>query len=392
MFCPSCYVDCGKHAQSDADGRAMFENLDPELLFNLMTVADGYSPLESGMVDPDESVVRLQLEAKPPLPDEPGHVVRARVVDAAGNPVQHAVVTPMMFYFPPSENSRAYGTSDVPGADPLGITDAEGFFEIVSPTKINRVAAVVRARALCSQVLNNLGADDPTQIIVLKEGATVSGQLVDGAGRPVVGRTVGLSQADRSMEAYVGDYSIDTDENGKFLFVNVPAGQEVYVFGKWKSLSEVGSVQPVRFKTPGDGQQTEEVKLSLSTGHTFRGRVVLSDGQPIPEGKGVMLVSSHSIWDACPEFILPSDGSFELRNLPTDSYDIGVHIQGYHLSNQNPSFDSLNRMSITGRIERNIDRFIVLMEPGPMDWSMQQPREKPLQSYTGPVPASGESN
>ncbi len=390
IFCPSCYVDCGKRGVTDAGGAAEFADLDPTLLFNLMTVADGFTALESGFVNPADGVVKIQMEARPPRPEGPGHVVRARVVDAAGKPVAHASVTPVMFHFAQDGSSRAYGSSHVSGADPLALTDADGYFELTSPTKIDRVQAFVKARALCSQIVGSLKPDQPDQQVTLREGTSVSGTLLDDAGRPVAGRSVGLSQVNRGVDWYIGDFTIDTDEHGQFLFVNVPAEQEVYVYGKWTSISAVGAVEPIKIKTGADGQMSEGVQLSVKVGHTLRGRVVLADGKPIPKGKGVLLVSSNSIWDACPELILPEDGTFELRNLPTDSYDIGVRVDGYHISNQNPSFDTLNRTGLDGRIERSIDDFIILMDTGPMSWERPpQPADLPLRGYTGPLPGGG---
>jgi hypothetical protein len=61
-LCPSCYVDCGKMAMTDATGRFEIPNLDPELRFELLLVADGYVSAFHPNIDPaeDKPVMALQ--------------------------------------------------------------------------------------------------------------------------------------------------------------------------------------------------------------------------------------------------------------------------------------------------------------------------------------------
>src|ERR1700682_2397671 len=42
-FCPSCYFDCGKRTVTDASGSFTLENLDPDLLFELLVIRNGYT-------------------------------------------------------------------------------------------------------------------------------------------------------------------------------------------------------------------------------------------------------------------------------------------------------------------------------------------------------------
>ncbi len=42
VFCPSCYVDCGKRTTTDDDGRFTFSDLDPSLVFDLVATAEGH--------------------------------------------------------------------------------------------------------------------------------------------------------------------------------------------------------------------------------------------------------------------------------------------------------------------------------------------------------------
>src|SRR6266481_7491221 len=50
--CPSCYADCRKKAQTDAEGKFRIESLDPTLLFRLLVVAGGHESQFVPKVDP----------------------------------------------------------------------------------------------------------------------------------------------------------------------------------------------------------------------------------------------------------------------------------------------------------------------------------------------------
>src|SRR5207247_376685 len=63
VLCPSCYADCRKAAVTDGEGKFIFKELDPELLFRLLVVAEGYVPAQStNAIDPGASVVEFTLK------------------------------------------------------------------------------------------------------------------------------------------------------------------------------------------------------------------------------------------------------------------------------------------------------------------------------------------
>ena len=47
VYCPTCWVDCGKHAFTDAEGAFTIAGLNSDLLFKLLVVKDGYSAVFS---------------------------------------------------------------------------------------------------------------------------------------------------------------------------------------------------------------------------------------------------------------------------------------------------------------------------------------------------------
>ena len=52
VYCPTCWVDCGKRAQTDSNGRFSIANLDPDLVFKLLIVSKDYQAAFVDKVDP----------------------------------------------------------------------------------------------------------------------------------------------------------------------------------------------------------------------------------------------------------------------------------------------------------------------------------------------------
>src|SRR2546430_3021631 len=54
LFCPTCYVDCGKRRFTGVDGTYSIAGLSPDLVFNLLIVREGYSTTFLNSVDPEK--------------------------------------------------------------------------------------------------------------------------------------------------------------------------------------------------------------------------------------------------------------------------------------------------------------------------------------------------
>src|SRR5258708_5718484 len=54
IFCPTCWPDCGKHAFTDAEGNFSIAGLNPQLVFELLIVKDGYAATFVKKVDPEK--------------------------------------------------------------------------------------------------------------------------------------------------------------------------------------------------------------------------------------------------------------------------------------------------------------------------------------------------
>src|ERR1700674_5265017 len=54
LFCPTCYVDCGKRTLTGADGTYSIAGLNPDLVFNFLIVREGYNATFVDRVDPEK--------------------------------------------------------------------------------------------------------------------------------------------------------------------------------------------------------------------------------------------------------------------------------------------------------------------------------------------------
>src|SRR5258708_7286948 len=117
-FCPSCYIDCGKRAITDAKGAFEIKGLAPDLWFTLLAARDGYVPKITKSIDPVKvPIVSLKLAARPPTTDFSG-TVRGRVVEANGSPISDAIINPIGLII---GGGSTYGT--VPGLQPISVTN-----------------------------------------------------------------------------------------------------------------------------------------------------------------------------------------------------------------------------------------------------------------------------
>ena len=53
VFCPTCWVDCGKHVITDSDGTFTIPGLNPDLWFTLLAMRDGIVPPTINLENPD---------------------------------------------------------------------------------------------------------------------------------------------------------------------------------------------------------------------------------------------------------------------------------------------------------------------------------------------------
>jgi hypothetical protein len=321
-------------------------------------VAEGYKPQFIQYVDPYESAIEFRLEARPAEDPEPERVARGRILAPSGAPVVGATVSP--YGVRVGESQRFGGLEDI---DPLVITDAEGRFALVSPVPLDGFFVDIRARGLAPVTLE-LATGEMDHEIDLSNGVAVAGRLVK-AGEPVAGVLMGLVQQEHRAGTFVGEFTIGTDDEGRFLFPNVSPDEKYFVYGKLETLVGTGAVQVSGVEVSGHDTQLDVGTLEVTPGLELSGRVFLSDDQPLPAGTR-LLIGREAAWDTC-SVLLEADGSFTVTNLPPEQITLNVRLRGYRFSTENYSLDLLNPFSLIGWIREDIDDLEILLEPGALD-------------------------
>jgi hypothetical protein len=354
-FCPSCYADCRKMAETDKDGRFRIASLDPELLFNVLVVADGFQPTFARKSDPARGPIEVALTPFDPAKLDPKRVLRGVVLGPDGRPLVGARVSAQGF------STAAFSGFGPNIFDPVAVTNLRGEFVLASKSPIEYADLRVEGSGVAPAVVPGRKPEANPHRIRMTAGTTLTGRLVRD-GKAVPGAAVGLVQASRNSSTFLGATSIGTDAEGRFTFVNVHPDDDYFVYGVMGTLKDNGAatVRPIR--VGGDGSTTDAGDLLAVRGHRIKGRVLLSDGKPLPP-KIRLMVGREDAWDT-QGAVLDPDGHFEFAGLPTERYAVSVMVKGYRLSPKNHSADAQNPWSLVGTVDQDIDTLEILMEPG----------------------------
>jgi hypothetical protein len=143
---------------------------------------------------------------------------------------------------------------------------------------------------------------------------------------------------------------IGTDDNGKFEFSFVPARDDFYIYTIMDSMKEGGAL-PVRRVKVGESPSLVELgDLELGPSHTLSGRIVLTDGAPVP-GPIQLLASREGAWDS-QRLMVGNDGLFRFENVPHDEpLTFTCRIPGYQLAQDRNRFQQVRDWSIALLVE-----------------------------------------
>ncbi|HEX2120599.1 MAG TPA: carboxypeptidase-like regulatory domain-containing protein [Thermoanaerobaculia bacterium] len=216
--CPSCYLDCGKHVAVEADGTYRIGKLDPKLKFRALAVAEGFEPmLSTHYVNPAKQSVDFTLKKRDLRDCE--RLVVGRVVDPRGKPVVGAVVERHAVRL--LDGRIGYG--NIPGIEPLSITNASGEFALRVDETSTKLDVRVRARNFAPEIARELVPGE-SRTIAVDVGASVAGRIVRG-GRPAKDLYLKILHADRRSHNFLGDEDIATDDDGAFLVTGLGPNQ-----------------------------------------------------------------------------------------------------------------------------------------------------------------------
>ena len=376
-FCPSCYPDCRKSADSDGQGRFTIPALSDSLRFRVLVVARGWDPVFVERVDPVAGPVEFKLAQRRAEKTDPHHSLHGRVVDPLGHPVVGATLSPFGYYKETGQDHYMMRFGPSAGTDPLCVTDQEGRFSLALGDSGVGWYITVRGRDLAPLLLSRQPAGATPITVRMRHGATVTGRLL-AQGRPLPGVVVGLVQAQRGSQfmAY-GHDEIATDERGVFTFVNVTPGEDYLLHGKMESLQAFGALDTTRVHAPADEGLTEVGNLSLGPGRRVSGQVVLSDDKPVPPGTRLLLTLDNA-FDAQNQ-TLDADGRFDLHGVPPGDATLFVRLRGYRFARASAGYTEapgIPACAISG--DQDVQGLSLILEPGePQPETVVRPAPKP---------------
>lgn len=381
-FCPSCYADCAKKAQTDAQGRFEIPSLDPTLIFRLLTVAGGHESQFVPHVDPAKGEIKITLKA---LSEEALHSplrVKGLVMDEEGRPLSNATIGPEGVDI---GNGTRWGGLDK-FVDAVAVSDDRGHFVLYCKTNVDSIHARVEARGVAQKWFEFKPGGD--YAVRMESGVAVTGRIVR-QGQPLPGVAVSLATTARQAGQFLDCDPIATGADGRFLIANVPSGREFSFCAGMDSLRGRGTVAPKAFAAGGSGTTLDLGDIAVQAGFRVEGKIALSDGKPIPPGVRLLL-SRRDARDVLQQE-LGLDGSFKFSDVPGQSIGLSVRIKGYKFSKRNPSLDWLNG-GIVGKVDGDIKGLVLLMEPGQWQFNNhpddlpvgadRQPSEKPLRGVS----------
>lgn len=329
LYCPTCYIDCGKRTFTAADGTYRIDGLNADLLFNLLVASDGYSTKFVNKVDAEKGPPELAVLLKRVPPEDPAQIVRGKVVDSHGEAAPDALVEQQSAIF--SDGRQSFGG---PGwIDLIAVTNPHGEFELAHTKPLTAAIVKVAPRGMADK-LATVQAGAVRETIIVTEGATIRGRLMQD-GKPVAHVEVGLTSHSRNMIDYLPEVRIGTDEEGRFELTNVTAGRIWYLYGKMESLAPRGlGSDAILCATKDDGQVVNVGDIPVKPAFSLHGKVTLSDGKPIPPDMHVNIGADRG--SDTQTAIIAADGQFEFKGLLRGAYDLWASVKGYKTHGSQP--------------------------------------------------------
>ena len=353
QFCPTCYTDCGKRSITDAEGRFTIAGLSPDLLFTLLVVKDGYSAEYIRKLDPAKGPAANTVLKPRSAIEDAAQAVKGRVVDRDGAPVRDVIVEQkgVTAQGPGGGMMTGFGASG--WIDQAVVSNDKGEFEIAYGKPAVQMILNVAARGMAPKLVT-LPTGPERKTVTVTDGALIRGRLLFD-GKPMADAQLGLITHERRSGTMYPEVTIGTREDGTFAITNVPAGRIWLLYPKMDSLAARGiggDIVPV--ETKDDGQEVDVGDIELKRAFTFKGRVVLTDGKPIPPDMRVTLGADRA-WDS-QIAILGPDGRFEFRGVPAGIYSVGPAVKGYR---------TVESSGVEALVKKDVSDFVIRMEPAP---------------------------
>jgi hypothetical protein len=342
IVCPTCFVDCGKHTDTDAQGQFTINGLNTALKFRLLVVKDGFTAATKGGVDPAQVPLQaIKLIRRAPTTDE-SKIVHGRVTDAVGNPIAGAIIEPVGAI--ESANLSSFGTME--WMDALAVTNASGEFVINSTRPVEKIMLKVSPRGLAQKIVT-VPRGSAINSIVMTEGATIMGRLMAPNGTAIAQAEVVMTPLGHFNGESFSDIRVGTDKDGSFAITNVPAHRTWGIYATFESMKGRNlTAAPHWSESLSDSQVVNVGRITLHPGFSVRGKVELLDRKDVPPGVHVTINPQWAVTNRVTP--IAPDGSFEFQTLAPDVYSLDVGINGY-----TPTYDSPHEILVE-RDRRNV--------------------------------------
>ncbi len=362
--------DCLKYGFSDAAGRFTIKHVDGDRVFDFLVARKGYRARLITSVDARKGSLTVVLSS-PVLKtiEAEENDVWGRAVDPDGKSVAGAIITPRGYM---QGDTGLHGPMDEVAE--VTITDQEGTYRIPSTKHVTALHLEVRARGFVPQYFNNVPSGLGNGTLTLVRGATLRGRVVY-AGQPRSGIVIGVCWAEHLSGRWFGPWEAVTDDDGRFVIAHVTPDQQLCLYGKIDSVKEVGTV-PAILVTAADQDDLDFGDIPIVPGHGLKGRVMISEGRPLPPHLHVRVYRDGPRDDTIAP--IRADGVFELKSLPDEIIELGVQAIPpgqsqpqypfpFHLSAKNRSLNPHNPQHLLGRLDADLE-IKVLLEPGKFEF------------------------
>ena len=353
VYCPSCWPDCGKRAITDSEGSYRIGGLNPDLIFRLLVIQDGYTATYVKSANPaagpaPDAVLKIRK-----APENVTQVVRGLVVDPRGEPIADAIVEQQGVTYTDDHGRTMsrFGAGD--WIDPMAVTNSKGEFEMAYGLPALKMILDVSARGMAPKLFTETTGSD-RKTMTVSSGSTIHGRLVQD-GKPVANAQIGLTTHERRSGTVFSEMTVGTREDGTFDLSNVPAGRIWILYGKMQSLASRGlAAELIECETKDNGQTVNVGDVQVTPAFTLHGKLVLSDGKPLPPDTLVTLGADRA-WDTQMVTAGP-DGSFQFAGLAKGVYGISAGLRTYQI----PEGE-------TGEVlvNRNVDGVVITLQPTP---------------------------